>query len=143
MSITQKYEIARTKFRIFGVESSENSKIPTRKRRTSLHRWETVETAVACRVYTANELDFADGPLSLEAGADCDFSFYRAARPVIGLKGKGDYGFLNIPGEIITRIRNPTTWNRESGANEQCDRRTISYDFHCVMVECTVRKENE
>lgn len=52
-------------------------------------------------------------PLSLEAGADCDFSFYRAARPVIGLKGKGDYGFLNIPGEIITRIRNPTTRNRE------------------------------
>lgn len=30
----------------------------------------------------------AVGPLSLEAGTDCDFSFYRAARSVIGLKRK-------------------------------------------------------
>ena len=30
----------------------------------------------------------AVGPLSLEAGADCDFSFYRAARLVIRLNGK-------------------------------------------------------
>lgn len=85
-------------------------------------------------------------PLSLEAGADCDFSFYRAARPVIGLKGKGDYGFLNIPGEIITRIRNPTTRNRERVAqtNNAIDVRfrTISTVWRGVQFNASV-KENE
>ena len=38
------------------------------------------------------------------------------------IKRKGDYGFLNIPGEIITRLRNPTAGNRETARPRQpCD----------------------
>lgn len=62
------------------------------------------------RVYTANELDFADGGRSIVSGGGrrLRLLLLSCGSPGNPIKRKGDYGFLNIPGEIITRLRNPT-----------------------------------
>ena len=77
---------------------------------------EARERLASRRVYTANELDFADGGRSIVSGGGrrLRLLLLSCGSPGNPIKRKGDYGFLNIPGEIITRLRNPTAGNRET-----------------------------